>query len=112
MLENVLLFIQNFFNWVFHNYKVDPEKSNGLQSFFSILDLCIEKFYPLSVKILLKFHEISDIQGVTRIDQPTEITEEDILRINHLKNLGEYALSMIEEVDPNKQKKRDKSTLL
>jgi len=100
-----------FYAWLYNN-RNDAEKCQLLQSFLSMADLCIDKYYPLSTKILLKFNDYFDnIQGVTRIELVSEILEEDILRLNQVNIATVFALSSIEEQN-DKQKKKDKSSLL
>ncbi len=104
--------------WLFENYhRADRENPEMIQRFLSVSQLAVDKGFPLSAKLYLHFGELNRMDGVTRVPQQPgfEINEEDMLRINHLRDLVHFiSLSLDEEKSSSKiaSKKKDNSTLL
>jgi len=70
----------------------------------------------LSAKLYLHFGELSRMDGVTRVPQQSgfEITDEDTLRVNHLRDLVHFISLSLDEEKNSKvtSKKKDNSTLV
>jgi hypothetical protein len=103
--------------WLFENYhRADRENPEMIQRFLSVSQLAVDKGFPLSAKLYLHFGELTRMDGVTRVPQQPgfEINEEDMLRVNHLRDLVHFISLSLDEEKSSKvtSKKKDNSTLL
>eukprot|EP00029_Vermamoeba_vermiformis_P007801 TRINITY_DN3475_c0_g1_i1.p1 TRINITY_DN3475_c0_g1~~TRINITY_DN3475_c0_g1_i1.p1 ORF type:complete len:452 (-),score=92.98 TRINITY_DN3475_c0_g1_i1:105-1460(-) len=110
-------FYPQLFAWLFENYhRADRENPEMIQRFLSVSQLAVDKGFPLSAKLYLHFGELTRMDGVTRVPQQPgfEINEEDMLRVNHLRDLVHFiSLSLDEEKNTKlTSKKKDNSTLM
>jgi len=106
-------FYPHLFAWFLEHFHKQSEEISMLQRFFSLADLTVRLHWPLNAKVYFHFSgEMEGLHGVTRIPQTPsfQVTEEDLLRIGHLKELVVYVWQGLTE--PDAMKKKDRSTLL
>jgi dihydrodipicolinate synthase/N-acetylneuraminate lyase len=115
--SNATCFYPQLFVWLFENYhRADRENPEMIQRFLSVSQLAVDKGFPLSAKLYLHFGELTRMDGVARVPQQPgfEINEEDMLRVNHLRDLVHFISLSLDEEKSSKvtSKKKDNSTLL